>query len=608
VRSALCSDSVVGNIALTESVTSMFKASPSCSQPTTFLANTRRGRFWLAVTLLCLFFAGAALRAVNVNQPLESPSWRNADIASIARNYYRESMNLLYPRVDWRGDGPGYVEMEFPLYPWMIAASYKVFGPNEIVGRFISYIFSLLAILVFFALARHLLPSVGAIAAGAFFVLSPLAIKISYSLQPEGLMFLSYLLASYAFLRWLDTDSWKYYCTALIATALAVLVKATAAHIGVFFLCALLYSRGLIALKDWRIWLFVAGSLLPAALWYYHAHTFWLIYGNSLGVSNEYHWVGWDFFTDPSFIQGILGIEFFNVFLPTGILIASIGIIFKRSEKFVVLPLYWFVAIFIYLIIAARTTAANWAAYYHVVSVIPASLLIGAGVEGVAKLLRRRHWLIVYGLITPWLVIVPIAYLLGATIPSFWEGSAVLFKLAMILWFPVYIIIVFLGGKINEWQRHNKAFAIAGPRGLTLTVLCMIMAVMLPFLLSSFRPAMKAAELRSVALAFSEDMLENGLVIVNGGHCKDPAGYSVAYNASYLFYWTDRKGWNVCYEDQSLDTIMSLVGRGARYFLLEKAFLRVQPGFEENLRATFPILREHSDLIIFRLDEGRSDG
>jgi hypothetical protein len=52
---------------------------------------------------------------------------------------------------------------------------------------------------------------------------------------------------------------------------------------------------------------------------------------------------------------------------------------------------------------------------------------------------------------------------------------------------------------------------------------------------------------------------------------------------------------------------MSLAGRGARYLLLEKAFLGVQPGFEENLRATFPILREHNDLIIFRLDDGRSD-
>ena len=43
-------------------------------------------------------------------------------------NYYREDMNLLKPKIDWRGDGPGYTEMEFPIYPWLIAGFYKIFG------------------------------------------------------------------------------------------------------------------------------------------------------------------------------------------------------------------------------------------------------------------------------------------------------------------------------------------------------------------------------------------------------------------------------------------------------------------------------------------------
>ena len=35
--------------------------------------------------------------------------WRECDVGAIARNFYIEDMNILYPRIDWRGDGPGYV-------------------------------------------------------------------------------------------------------------------------------------------------------------------------------------------------------------------------------------------------------------------------------------------------------------------------------------------------------------------------------------------------------------------------------------------------------------------------------------------------------------------
>lgn len=145
----------------------------------------------IKIIVLCLFLLGSGIRAVDVWRPADGrirESWRECDIASVARNYYREDMNLFYPRIDWRGDGPGYTEMEFPLYPWAIAILYKIFGFHEVIGRLLAYVFSLLAMGLFFQLARYLLPDLAAIAASLFFVLSPLAIRISNSLQPEGLM------------------------------------------------------------------------------------------------------------------------------------------------------------------------------------------------------------------------------------------------------------------------------------------------------------------------------------------------------------------------------------------------------------------------------------
>jgi hypothetical protein len=75
--------------------------------------------------LFGLFVLGAVLRTLDIGQPIgvdDLLSWRETDIGGIARNFYREGMNLFYPRIDWRGDGPGYVEMEFPLYPWFLPA------------------------------------------------------------------------------------------------------------------------------------------------------------------------------------------------------------------------------------------------------------------------------------------------------------------------------------------------------------------------------------------------------------------------------------------------------------------------------------------------------
>src|SRR5262249_51272030 len=56
----------------------------------------------LKTAFICLFLVGAALRLIDVWRPVDRASWRECDEASIARNYYREDMNVLHPRVDWR--------------------------------------------------------------------------------------------------------------------------------------------------------------------------------------------------------------------------------------------------------------------------------------------------------------------------------------------------------------------------------------------------------------------------------------------------------------------------------------------------------------------------
>jgi hypothetical protein len=111
------------------------------------------------IIFFALFFLGAWIRSLDVWRPVDGrvrESWRECDYAAVARNFYREGMNILYPRIDWHGDGPGYAEMEFPVIPWTTAALYKIFGYHEVIGRILVYAFSLLTLLIFFLLARRL--------------------------------------------------------------------------------------------------------------------------------------------------------------------------------------------------------------------------------------------------------------------------------------------------------------------------------------------------------------------------------------------------------------------------------------------------------------------
>ncbi|RKY58324.1 MAG: dolichyl-phosphate-mannose--protein mannosyltransferase, partial [Candidatus Latescibacterota bacterium] len=69
------------------------------------------------------------IHLIGLSQPLvDAQNWRQADTAAIARNFYEEGMNPLYPRIDWRGRTEGYVESEFPLFSWLVALFYKLSG------------------------------------------------------------------------------------------------------------------------------------------------------------------------------------------------------------------------------------------------------------------------------------------------------------------------------------------------------------------------------------------------------------------------------------------------------------------------------------------------
>ena len=79
---------------------------------------------------------GLALRLININAPIVGVhSWRQADTAAMARHFALENTPIWLPQIDWSGSAQGYVESEFPIFPYIVGQLYKIFGIHEWIGR-----------------------------------------------------------------------------------------------------------------------------------------------------------------------------------------------------------------------------------------------------------------------------------------------------------------------------------------------------------------------------------------------------------------------------------------------------------------------------------------
>lgn len=546
---------------------------------------------------LVVFLVGAVVRALDVGRPADGrlrESWREADYASIARNFNREGMDIRYPRIDWRGEERGFAEMEFPVVPWATAVLYRAFGTNEAFGRLISYVFSLLTILVFFGLARRFLPEAGALFAAAFLALAPLAVRVSNALQPESMMLFFYVAAVAAFLRWLDSDSFLWFGVALTATAAAVLVKAPAAHIGLLFVLLIIDRKGWKELFRRRIIAFGVLALLPALVWMLHARGFWVRYGLSLGVSNEYHWIGLDFLSHPRWLAEaffrLIRIEGSLVWTLPGLFLAVWIARLNLPNRKTRMPFYWLTAVGTYYLLTIRTTADYWASYYHVVSVLPAALVLGLGFSA---LLER------FGPSERIELVVSITFALGL---GFVAAGAVF---RVVFPGPVLVILTVVAAAV-PLAVILRIFSPGKPTVVTAAALAACLAVF-PLLgyqtardlhPSSFNPLFQCA------LAFKPLIPEGALILASGGSRQDDMGKPVAYNASYFFLWLDRKGFNLPQDDQTLEAVGRFIRRGARYLVLESRYLIAGSEFKEVLLRTYPLLAECQEAGLFDLDPG----
>lgn len=310
--------------------------------------------------------------------------WHAADYGSIARNYYENGFRFLYPQIDWGGDGPGYVEMEFPLVPYLTALIYKVVGSADdrwaVVVPFAS---GVLATIYAFLLGRILFGSTMALVGGLLVAVSPVFVRFTQLTFPEGPLVASSAAAMYYMVRWQQSGSRRLLVLGAVCASLAVLFKPTALVLGVPFAWLFWLRSGQRLgrmLTNPVLYIFGLIVLVPPFLWYAHALDIALTYGNSFGVlfgGGSSKMLRRELLTSPHFYARLaarLVIYHLTIVGAAGVLWALVRHRFDPLQKLVTI---WAGATLVSFLVV--TMGNDETAYYQLPIVVPGCLLAGVG-------------------------------------------------------------------------------------------------------------------------------------------------------------------------------------------------------------------------------------
>ncbi len=474
--------------------------------------------------------------------------WRQADLSSIAMNYLHNGFRFLYPQIDWGGDGPGYVEMEFPIIPFLTAVLFKVFGPHDACALVIPFVCGLGVVVAVYLLARKLYGSSVAVVAAAFVALSPLLSLASQTFLGEPALLLSTILSVYFLIRWAETNRMRDYLLAAMCTTLAILLKLTALYIGLPLLVVFIIKHGKRVATKGAFWIFGALALVPVCLWYYHAHTLYLEYGNTFGIlSGGYNkFARADLLLSQDFYLLMAKRILLSVSTPIVFLLFLVGL-FRRPPSAIAYTLHWWVAaLVIYTFLIAE---GNKDMIYYQLPWLPVLSIVGS--VGLFSFLEE---------IGRW----PIASSPGRR---------------RIAFFGVSVLV---------------ALSIVG-------VMVRSAHVPITFLDAEARIRTQAEEVKAATP-------EGALIIVATSYGNEKTPLTID-TPPQMFYFSERRGWYLALAWLTPGVIDSLQKEGADYLVVfggDIEALRSDTALYKQLTSTYPATLDHTDLLVLQMTRKRS--
>lgn len=356
---------------------------PERLSATTITSTLESSPTRVSTRLILIMLVAVLLRLYGINSPLtDGGHERQTQVAMIARNLYRDGMNVLYPRLDIFAPEPGYIGLEFPLQSALMAGVYYYFDEAPWIGRSLSVLFSIGSILFFYSIAGFFLGQNLALFAVALYALSPGSIYFGRSVFPESHLLFFSLGALCFLLRWSENRKASFYFASLLFQAISILVKAPPALITLLPIGSIWwYLFGRTTLLKPTFYLYILLSILPIFAW--------ALWTSSLGPDDP----GWNAYQlsalrrwgiphdwfNIQFYRGVFVSIFGPMLTPIGAILSVLGISCLRNHPKGIILAAWLVALGAYVFGTPGAQASHW--NYQVPLIPLGAILAALGLE-----------------------------------------------------------------------------------------------------------------------------------------------------------------------------------------------------------------------------------
>ncbi len=185
--------------------------------------------------LSIILVLGFCVRLYKINNPIADwHSWRQADTASVTRNFVENGIDVLHPTYHDISsiqtgifNPKGYRFVEFPVYNIIHAGIYKTFPQLslEIWGRLVSVISAVLSSLFLYLIGKRIINKWGGLLSAFFYSFIPFNIYFTRVILPEPLSVTFAVISIWLFIKFIDDDSDLSLYFSGVFMSLAMLVK-----------------------------------------------------------------------------------------------------------------------------------------------------------------------------------------------------------------------------------------------------------------------------------------------------------------------------------------------------------------------------------------------
>lgn len=347
-----------------------------------------KNNFFIISFILVLAFS---LRLYRIGNPIADwHSWRQADTASVTKEFVKKGINLFIPTYLDLSSVPsgqpnphGYRMVEFPIYNALTALSFKIlqsFWLNlnfDLFHRLISVVISLGSLTYLYLIVKHLSGQLTAYLTAFFFAVLPYNFYYSQSILPEIPLVFFTLASLFHLLKQLELQKISFlsihYWLWLIFFTFSLLIKPYALIFLLPMAFLLFNFFKLKTLKIFPLYIFIFLSLTPFIAWRFWIQNFpsgipaylWLLNANNIRFKGSFfHWI----FAERigNLILGYWGLILFGF-----------GLVYQKIKFSYFFYLSWLFGLGIYLTVFATGNVQH--DYYQIILLPIISIFLAQG-------------------------------------------------------------------------------------------------------------------------------------------------------------------------------------------------------------------------------------